>query len=56
MGERGGEGPSKDALEKATWWSLGFVLGNYYLVIDMSEEAGVAWVGSKLYFYFYFFW
>ena len=40
------EGLSKDALEKATWGFLGFVLGrNYDLVIDISKARKLGWMG-----------
>lgn len=40
------EGLSKDALEKAVWGFLGFVLGRKYdLVIDMSKARKLGWTG-----------
>lgn len=40
------EGLSKDALEKAAWGFLGFVLGrNYDLAIDMSKARRLVWTG-----------
>ena len=47
------EGLSKDALGKATWGFLGFVLGgNYDLVIDMSKARKLEWTGWVLIFFF----
>lgn len=44
IAERGGL--EKDALEKATWAFLGFVLGrNYDLVISMSKARKLGWMG-----------
>jgi len=40
------EGLEKDALEKATWAFLGFVLGrNYDIVISMSKARKLGWTG-----------
>ena len=40
------EGLQEDALEKATWGFLGFVLGrNYNLVISMSKARKAGWTG-----------
>jgi hypothetical protein len=40
------EGLEKDALEKATWGFLGFVLGrNYDIVISMSKARKLGWTG-----------
>jgi len=48
------EGLSKDALEKATWGFLGFVLGrNYDLVIDMSKARTLGWTGWDLNLFFF---
>jgi hypothetical protein len=42
------EGLEKDALEKATWGFLGFVLGrNYDIVISMSKARKFGWTGYK---------
>ncbi|KAF2196563.1 NAD dependent epimerase/dehydratase family protein [Delitschia confertaspora ATCC 74209] len=40
------EGLKKDALEKATWTFLGFVLGrNYEVVVSMSKARKAGWTG-----------
>ncbi|KAL8849811.1 MAG: hypothetical protein Q9221_005227 [Calogaya cf. arnoldii] len=40
------EGVEKDALEKATWGFLGFVLGrNYNIVQSMSKARRLGWTG-----------
>ncbi|OCL14855.1 NAD(P)-binding protein [Glonium stellatum] len=40
------EGLNKDALSKATWAFLGFVLGrNYDLVVNMSKARKLGWTG-----------
>lgn len=42
------EGVEKDALEKATWDFLGFVLGREYnIVISMSKARQFGWTGYK---------
>lgn len=42
------EGLEKEALEKATWDFLGFVLGrNYDLVISMSKARKYGWTGYQ---------
>jgi len=40
------DGLDKEALEKATWWFLGFVLGREYdIVISMSKARKYGWTG-----------
>ena len=40
------EGLQKDAVEKATWGFLDFILGrNFDVVISMSKARGMGWTG-----------